>query len=45
VDVFTWTLLGAVPLLYGLIWWLDYHWLAREREQDLHVERFEDDRD
>jgi hypothetical protein len=35
VDWFTWTLLGAVPVLYGLFWWLDYHWLSREREREL----------
>lgn len=43
MDVFTWTLLGAVPVLYGLFWWADYHWLARQRE--VSAEPFEDDRD
>jgi hypothetical protein len=28
VDVFTWVLVAAVPVLYGLFWWLDYRWLA-----------------
>jgi hypothetical protein len=45
VDVFTWTLLCAVPVLYGLFWWLDYHWLARERERELPLERVADDPD
>lgn len=43
MDVFAWTLLCAVPVLYGLFWWLDYQWLARERERPL--EPIEDDRD
>jgi hypothetical protein len=31
VDVFAWTLVAAVPVLYALFWWLDYRWQARER--------------
>jgi len=28
-------LLGCVPALYALFWWLDYHWLAQTREREL----------
>jgi len=45
VDLFTWTLLGAVPVLYGLFWWLDYAWLARERERELPAAPLDDERD
>ena len=38
MDLFTWTLLGTVPVLYGLFWWLDYRWLARERRREISVE-------
>jgi hypothetical protein len=32
VDWFSWTLLCAVPVLYGLFWWLDYRWLSQDHE-------------
>ena len=35
MDWFSWTLLCAVPVLYGLFWWLDYRWLSESREQEL----------
>jgi hypothetical protein len=32
VDTFALTLVLAVPVLYGLFWWLDYRWLSERRE-------------
>jgi hypothetical protein len=46
VHVFTWILLLAVPVLYGLLWWLDYRWLAHSREQELAAApTFDDEED
>lgn len=35
MDVFALILVAAVPLLYGLFWWLDYRWLSHSSERDL----------
>jgi hypothetical protein len=35
VDAFALTLVLAVPVLYGLFWWLDYRWLSESREQEV----------
>ena len=35
MGLFAWILVLAVPVLYGLIWWLDYRWLSHSREQEL----------
>jgi hypothetical protein len=35
VDPFGWILVGAVPVLYGLFWWLDYRWQAAARARAL----------
>jgi hypothetical protein len=32
VDTFALALIVAVPLLYGLFWWLDYRWLDTQSE-------------
>ena len=32
MDSFGWILIAAVPVLYGLFWWLDYRWLNRQSE-------------
>jgi hypothetical protein len=36
-------LLACVPALYGLFWWLDYHWL--EERPDPRELTLEDDAD
>jgi hypothetical protein len=34
VNPFAWALFAAVPLLFGLFWWLDYRWLSLHRDAD-----------
>jgi hypothetical protein len=45
VDTFALVLVLAVPVLYGLFWWLDYHWLSESREQELGPAPSLDDED
>jgi hypothetical protein len=45
VDAFALTLVLAVPVLYGLFWWLDYRWLSHSRDQELAAAPTLDDED
>ena len=32
METFALVLIAAVPVMYGLFWWLDYRWLDSQRE-------------
>jgi hypothetical protein len=43
VENFALLLIAAVPVLYGLFWWLDYRWLSQQRAPEAQVETDPDD--
>ena len=34
MEVFALILIAAVPVMYGLFWWLDYRWLSEQPDSE-----------